>query len=152
DPDSFDALLVRAQLRHRDGRPEPALADLERAVRVKPDDLGALQLLLQVQARLGLTDQAAATRARLRRARAAADLGQRVTREITKKPDAPEVRWRMGRVAAEGGMYTLAAQCFRTALDLDPGYQPARAALAALKADGHLPDAPAARGNARPGP
>jgi hypothetical protein len=56
-----------------------------------------------------------------------------ITREIALRPDDPEPRYRMGRLAAEGGADLLAGRCFEAALALDPGYQPARDGLLALQ-------------------
>lgn len=142
DPDNFDALLVRARQRHLVGEPDPALADLEHAIRINPNHLGALQLLVQVQTRLGLDEQAEATAGRFRRARDRVALMDRLTKEINRRPHDPEPRWRMGQAAAEGGMSTLAYQCFQAALDIDPNYQPARESLANLRANGLAMPAP----------
>jgi tetratricopeptide (TPR) repeat protein len=142
DPDNFDALLVRARQRHLAGEPDPALADLEHAIRINPNHLGALQLLVQVQTRLGLDEQAEATAGRFRRARDRVALMDRLTKEINRRPHDPEPRWRMGQAAAEGGMSTLAYQCFQAALDIDPNYQPARESLANLRANGLAGPAP----------
>lgn len=136
DADNFDALLVRARQRHLDGDSRSALADLEHAARINPNHLGTLQLLVQVQSRLGLSEQAEATADRFRRARDRVALMDRLTREINRRPDDPEPRWRMGQAAVEGGMYTLAYQCFQAAIDVDPNYQPAHEALADLRANG----------------
>jgi tetratricopeptide (TPR) repeat protein len=140
DPESFDARLVRAQIHHREGRPEQALADLESATRINPNHVGALQLLAQVQTRLGRSDQAKATLERTRKTRERLALMDRLTREIHEKPDDPEPRWRMGQAAVEGGMETLAYQCFQAALDVDPTYGPAREALDELRERGEGPD------------
>jgi cytochrome c-type biogenesis protein CcmH/NrfG len=59
----------------------------------------------------------------------------RISREITARPNDPEPRWRLGQVAVQAGMYTLASQSFMAALDIDPGYRPAREALTALQAE-----------------
>jgi tetratricopeptide (TPR) repeat protein len=145
DAETFDALLVRARLHNLAGRTEAALADLERAVRVNPNDPGALQLLAQVQSSLHLTDQLAQTKERLRRTQERIALMDQLTKEINRRPQDPEPRWRMGQAAAEGGIDTLAFQCFQAALDIDPNYKPARDALAKLRAEGRLPSGVSAR-------
>jgi predicted Zn-dependent protease len=142
DPDNFDARLARARVHNLAGRADRALADLEEAARIKPNDLGALQLLAQVQSRLSLTAEAEASRARFRKASDRVALMDRLTREIHQRPEDPEPRWRMGQAAAEGGMHTLAVQCYQAALDLDPNYTPAREALAALQPQGDPRAAP----------
>ena len=50
----------------------------------------------------------------------------------------------------DGGMYVLAYQCFRAALDLDPTYQPARTAMETLQKRGGFD--PAAVAGVQPGP
>jgi tetratricopeptide (TPR) repeat protein len=153
DPENFDARLVRARLRFLDGQLQPALEDLAAARAINPNHLGALQLQAQVQARAGRADEAERTREEFRRARERLELMDRLTREITRNPDDPEPRWRMGRAAAEGGMGTLAFQCFQAALDIDRGYQPAQEGLAKLRESGLIPEsaaAPPANGALRP--
>jgi tetratricopeptide (TPR) repeat protein len=146
DPENFDALLVRAQVRHLSGRSAEAQADLEHALRINPNHLGSLQLLLLVQSRLGRLAQAAATKDRFRKTSDRVALMDRLTREIDRRPSDPEPRCQMGQAAVEGGMVTLAFQCFQAALDVDPKYEPAREALAKLRASGNAAPGP------RPGP
>ena len=133
DPDNVEALLVRARLQVHARRPKLAIADLEAAVRVKPNDIGALQLLAQAQQTLGLTQEAAATRQRADRSRNRETVIVQLTKAIEARPDDPELRWRLGQAAMEGDMYVLAYQSFQAALDLDPRYQPARTALERLR-------------------
>jgi tetratricopeptide (TPR) repeat protein len=133
DPDNIDALLVRAKSQLADGHSDRSLTDLERAVQAHPNNLGALQLLAQVESRLGLAERAARTVERHRRTKDRAVLMDQITREIANRPDDPEPRYQLGREAAEGHQTLLASQCFQAALDLDPSYQPAKDALAALK-------------------
>ena len=54
-------------------------------------------------------------------------------REIEQNPDDPRLLTRLGRAALEGGAPLLASRCFEAALALDPGYQPARKSLTALR-------------------
>jgi tetratricopeptide (TPR) repeat protein len=133
DPGNFDALLVRARLRFLSRRPREAIADLEQAVRVRPNDVATLQLLLQSQKSLGLTKEAAATQELADRARERMALIDQLTKVIDQRPDDPEPRWRLGQAAMEGELYVLAHQCFQAALDLDPRFKPARDALEELR-------------------
>lgn len=132
DAAHFDARLVRGQIRAAQGDAEGALDDLEHASRINPNHVGALQLLLQAQSRLGRAEAADATRALVEASRKRTELMDRLTKEIYNKPTDPEPRVRMGHAALEGKMTTLAYQCFQAALDLDPNYAPAREALAAM--------------------
>jgi hypothetical protein len=54
---------------------------------------------------------------------------------IPRTPDDPQLPWKMGQLFVESQMTLLASRCFEAALALDPNYQPARASLAALRAD-----------------
>jgi tetratricopeptide (TPR) repeat protein len=141
DPDNVDALFVRAQIRHVAGQHEQALADLERAAALNVNHLGVLQLLAQVHARLGHAAQASEARARLEQARARTERMDRLTRDISARPDDPLPRWEMGQLALEGGLDVLAYQCFQAALDIDPNYKPALESLAAMRTEGRAPEA-----------
>jgi tetratricopeptide (TPR) repeat protein len=132
-PDEFPALLVRARLRFLAHQPNLAIADLEKANAVKPNDVAALQLLVLAQSSLGLTAEAAETKSRADRARDRVVRMDQLAKLIDQRPNDPEPRWDMGRAAMEGETYLLAYQCFQAALDLDPSYQPARDALETLR-------------------
>jgi predicted Zn-dependent protease len=134
DPDNSSALLVRAQAEVALGHLEKALPDLERSAAAHPSDLGVLQLLAQVESRLGMTERARITSEKHRKAAERATLMDALTHQIAARPDDPEIRWKMGNAALEGGSTLLASQCFQAALALDPAYQPARDSLAALRA------------------
>jgi predicted Zn-dependent protease len=133
DPSNFDALLTRARARFMARRPREALDDLEKALRARPQDVGTLQLMAQVQKSLGQEAESAETQARAERSRNRILLMDRLAREISKAPNDPYPRFLMGQAAAEGEMYMLAYECFQAALDLDPQYQPAREAMDALR-------------------
>jgi tetratricopeptide (TPR) repeat protein len=127
-------LLVRAQAEVALGHLEKALPDLERSASAHPSDLGVLQLLAQVEARLGMTERSRITGEKHRKAAERATLMGDLTHQIAARPDDPEIRWKMGNAALEGGSTLLASQCFQAALALDPAYQPARDSLVALRA------------------
>jgi predicted Zn-dependent protease len=135
NPDEFPALLVRARLRFLAHQAKLAIADLQKADAIKPNDVPTLQLLVLAQRSLGLASETAATQARADKARERIVRMDKLARLISERPNDPEPRWGLGQEAMEGKMYTLAYQCFQAALDLDPGYQPARAALQALRAN-----------------
>ena len=134
DPGDIEALMTRARLRYAAGQDEGALADVDRAVVVNPNLLAGLSLKLQVESRLGLADRASETALSRKRATERLALMAEITRLIGANPDAAEPRCRLGKVAAEGGQWVLAANCFQAALALDPNYRPAAEGLAALDA------------------
>jgi tetratricopeptide (TPR) repeat protein len=138
DPRNFDALMVRARIRAVTRRARPAIADLQKALEIRPHDRAALQLLAQVQTGAGLIREARETQERANRSRDRIVLRDRLAKLIDERPEDPEPRWRMGQAAMDGQMYVLAYQCFHAALDLDPNYQPARTALEVLKHEKHF--------------
>ncbi|MDG3007671.1 tetratricopeptide repeat protein [Paludisphaera mucosa] len=129
---TFDARFVRGRLRFLARRLEAAAEDLEVAASLKPNDVGALQLLAQVQEALGLKSKAAETLARSEQARRRRESIEAISRSVQERPDDPEARYRMGRAAEEAGMTTLAEQSYRAALDRNPSHRPAAEALAGL--------------------
>ncbi len=133
DPASFEALMIRARVRIRARETQRAINDLEAALRAKPNDRAALQLLSQCQMSLGLTREAKATIERADRARERIELMDRLSKSIDERPEDPEPRWRLGQAAMDGQMYVLAYQCFQAALYLDPSYKPAHRSLEALR-------------------
>ncbi len=133
DPASCEALMVRARVRIRARETQRAIDDLEAALRAKPDDRAALQLLSQCQMSLGLMREAKTTMERADRARKRIELMDRLSKTIDERPEDPEPRWRLGQAAMDGQMYVLAYQCFQAALYLDPNYKPARQSLEALR-------------------
>jgi cytochrome c-type biogenesis protein CcmH/NrfG len=135
DADNSEALLARARTRFQLRQQKQALEDLEHAVRVNRNDLGALQLLGQVQQSLGMSKEAASTQVHTNKSRERISLIDRLSKVIDQNPEDPEPRWRLGKAAMEGEMFELAFQCFQAALDLDPGYRPARDALDELRHD-----------------
>src|SRR5262249_49434848 len=86
DPGNVDALLVRAHIHFRSRRVQLAIADLEAAIRVKPDDIGALQLLAQAQQSIGQTQEAAANRQRADQSRERRALMDQLSKAIEARP------------------------------------------------------------------
>jgi tetratricopeptide (TPR) repeat protein len=132
DPDLVEAVVLRAQLNHAAGRADLALADIERAVELDPNNMSALSLLAQLQAATGKAEESRATLARHRRALERSEQIRKLNVEIEQRPQDPEPRWKLGRLAAEGGLKHLASQSYQAALAIDPNCQPARQGLAAL--------------------
>lgn len=133
EPDRHEALVLRAQALHVQGQHAEALPLAEFAVSQAADDLQALHILASVEGALGLTDRAAATSKRHLQARERSEQIQRLTAEIQKRPDDPEPRLRLGQLAAQAGMTSLALHSFEAALAIDPSSQVAREGLLALR-------------------
>jgi len=134
DPQNVSALVARARVHVVRTHWQEALPDAERAVAAEPNDRGALQLLLQIETWLGLTEHAAATRVKLNITQERIELMDRLAEEIRHAPEDPKLPWKMGQTALEAGSFLLAGRCFEAALALDPNFQPARESLAALRA------------------
>jgi tetratricopeptide (TPR) repeat protein len=133
DPRNPDALLARARCRVARSQWKEALSDVEHAAAAAPDDLGTLQLLGIIETRLGLTERAATTLEKRKRAKERARLMDELTEELRAHPEDPKLAWRMGQVASEAGSIVYAGRCFEASLALDPDYQPARESLTALR-------------------
>ncbi len=136
DPDHREALILRARLQLRQGRPREALAAAERACSLGPNDAAALGLLGSIQAALGQREQADRTRRRRQEVEREDQEIEGLTREILKNPRDPELRCRLGQVAARSGRTPLAIQSYQAALALAPDYQPARQGLIDLGRSG----------------
>lgn len=135
DPLNANALVARARAFGARSLWKQALLDAEQAVLAVPSDLDALQLLLMIENHLGLNERAAETLRRRNNVLEQLQKMDRLTREIEQNPDDPRLRTRLGQAAVEGGAPLLARRCFQAALALDPGYQPAREGLTALRAN-----------------
>jgi tetratricopeptide (TPR) repeat protein len=132
-PECLDALLARARARFQNGQRLEAIDDLKHALKINPNEVGALQLLSQVQRSVGMAAEAAATQEQATKARDRMTLMGQLAKLIDQYPGDPVPRYRMGEAAMEGEMNVLAYQCFRAALDIDPDYEPARTALRKLR-------------------
>ena len=96
--------------------------------------MDALNLLLKIEIRMGLTESATATLANRGRAQERVKLMNQLTEEISGHPEDPKFLCRLGQVAWESGMFLLASRCFVATLALDPNFQLARESLATLQA------------------
>ena len=132
DPDHREALVLSARLRMRQNHPREALAAAERACSLEPNDLTALGVLGSIQAALGQKEQAAGTRERRLRVEQRNQQIEGLMRTILEAPADPEPRCRLGRIAAEAGMRTLAIQSYQAALTVAPDCRPALQGLLAL--------------------
>ncbi len=129
NPDRREPRILKARLLLRDGHPREALSEAEHACVLEPNDLAALGLLSSIQATLGLKEQAARTSERRHEVERRNQQIEELMRAIRESPNDPELRWQLGRTAAEASMRPLAIQCYQAALTLAPDYQPARQGL-----------------------
>jgi len=133
DPRNVPALVARAKAHLARSQWKDALPDAERAAAAAPNDVGILQLLMIIEHRAGLTERSAATRVKLHQVRERLGMMDTLADEIPRRPDDPELLWKLGKLAWEGGQTQLASSCFEAAVVLDPNFQPARESLAALR-------------------
>jgi tetratricopeptide (TPR) repeat protein len=129
DPDRCETLVLHARVQLRRGRGRVALSDAERACSLEPNNLAALSLLSSIQASLGMKDLSARTIARRHEFEQRSKQIETLMQAILEKPKDPELRWRLGRTAAEAGMKPLASQSYQAALVLAPDCEPARQGL-----------------------
>ena len=129
NPDESNALMTKAQLAFLNNQPAIAEEVLKKALSAKPNQPPLLQLLMQAQARQGKTGEATETKKNFQVVSDRILKMDKLTKEISQKPDDPKPRYEMGLLAVEGKMQVLAEQCFRAALDIDPKFELARQAL-----------------------
>jgi predicted Zn-dependent protease len=132
DPDNLEARLVRSKLNLAGGDAARALEDLVAATAAHPGHPLAWLMRSQAESRLGRPEDAARSVERYRAAELRVKRMDQLTRDIAARPDDPALRLALGQAAAEGGATLLAERCYRAALALRPGYQPALEALKAL--------------------
>jgi tetratricopeptide (TPR) repeat protein len=140
DPNLVEAVALRAQLHRATGNASQALADAQRAVALDPNSLAGLNLLAQLQAAAGDIGSSKATLAQHRKVLERSEQIRKLTAQIDQHPDDPEPRWKLGQVAAEGGLYNLASQSYQSALAVDPRCRPALEGLSALGSPGVATD------------
>jgi tetratricopeptide (TPR) repeat protein len=136
DPNMVEAVALRAQLNRATGNSSQALADAERAIELDPNSRAGLNLLAQLQAAAGQTASSQATMARHRKVIERSEQIRKLTAQIEQHPDNPEPRWKLGQVAAEGGLNHLASQSYQAALAVDPQCRPALEGLRSLATAG----------------
>ncbi len=133
NPDDIEARFALAQSLHFLGQFEQALPELEEVVRLDPFHIQGLNLLAQIEARLGFKERSEKTTTRHRNALDRAVEMDRLSQLILKDPENPVPRYEMGLLAVEGGQRLLAYQCFQAALDVDPQFEEAREELKRLE-------------------
>lgn len=129
DPDHRQALILHARLLFGQGRRREALPEAERACSLDPNDVSTLTLLSTIQTSLGLREEAEKTLALKDQVKQRTELMEKLSREIMEHPELPEPRWRLGQLALQGNMTSLAIQSYLGALAQAPSYEPARRAL-----------------------
>jgi tetratricopeptide (TPR) repeat protein len=130
-PDYGPALRTRGQMARQARQPEEAEKWLRRAARVMPYDYQVQYALYEALKDQGKGDDA---REQLARAQQVKDRRERLAdishRKMSERPYDPALHCELGTLLIELGHRDLGARWLRSALQKDPNYQPAHAALA----------------------
>lgn len=132
--DRGEVMWERGQLALDEGKATEAEPLLRRAAKLLPHDRRVVYSLYRCLLEQGHREEAEAVNARV--ARIDADLKRldQVRQEVMKRPDDAALRCEGGLLFLRNGERQEAARWLRLALRLDPGYEPARRALAELEA------------------
>lgn len=129
-PGDGEALAVLGQLELAADRVPDAERHLRAAVARSPGSHAAHWRLSQCLLRLGKTDEAKAEADRAERIKADREAITRLSRQAMDRPSDPRVRYELGVLHRRAGDAQLGAFWLRSALDIDPEFEPARQALA----------------------
>ena len=130
-PDYAPALTGRGQIALQARRSEEAEQWLRRALVVDPYDRQSNYVFYQCLQQQGKVKEAEVQAARLRRVEQ--DISRLIeisNRDMNQKPRDPALHHEVGAIQMRMGHTELAVRWFHSALQLDPGYRPAHAALA----------------------
>jgi predicted Zn-dependent protease len=134
-PDHALALRTRGQFALADQKPSEAEGWLRRAAAVAPDDYQSQWLFYQslqqqnkpeAKAQLQLADEVKERAERL---------GDLQTRRLYEQPLNPALHYELGVMLLRGGHKSVGESWLLSALNLDPNYRPAHAALAEYYAE-----------------
>ncbi len=135
EPDHREALVLQARIRLKEGRPKEALSSAERACELNPNDPATLGLVGSIQAVLGLKRESEQTLGRRKEVERRNREMEELSSQILERPDDLELRCRLGRMASEAGMRSLAIQSYQAALSRSPNCEPAQRGLIDLGVD-----------------
>jgi tetratricopeptide (TPR) repeat protein len=129
-PDYAPALAVKGQLAVERGQYDEAEKWLRQAVSRAPADHRARYSLTLCLMQSGQSEEAKRSEAELRVwEEDAKRFNEIVTRDMVKNPQDPELHFQLGRLLLRSGHREEGLRWLRSALRLDPGYEPARQAL-----------------------
>ena len=130
-PEHGLALRTRGQLAFTYEQPAEAEVWLRRAVKVWPNDYQAHYLLQQALQQQHKADEARAQQRLADETKERAErLGELKGRKLSEKPLDPALHYEMGVLLLRAGHQATGVGWLQSALDLDPDYRPAHAALA----------------------
>jgi tetratricopeptide (TPR) repeat protein len=135
-PDDGEALALLGHLELTADRVAEAERHLRAAVARSPGSHAAHWRLSQCLLRLGKADEAKAAADRADRIKADRAAITRLSRQAMDRPTDPRVRYELGMLHRRVGDPQLGAHWLRSALDLDPEFEPARQALAEHRSGG----------------
>ncbi|MFL5342814.1 MAG: tetratricopeptide repeat protein [Gemmataceae bacterium] len=131
-PDHWLSLRTRGQFANSDGQPERAEAWLRRAARLAPDDYQTQFFLAQALQSQNKPEAAAQQKLAEETKERAERLGELQSRKLYERPNDPALNCEMGVALMRGGRLKEAEGWLLKAVNLDPKYAPAHAALVEL--------------------
>ncbi|MEJ7639988.1 MAG: hypothetical protein WKF75_18950 [Singulisphaera sp.] len=132
--------LRRAQLDQVEGRVDVALGRLDRALATDPYNAQAYYQRSLALGRLGRREESELDRVHYQELNRDLAEMSALNDEADRRPEDPDVRYRIGSLCERLGKRDLAATWYSAALACDPGHAGARAALQALRrAGGRVP-------------
>jgi tetratricopeptide (TPR) repeat protein len=125
------ALLTMGQIELLAGQPAEAEAWLHRAVKVLPNDYSINWSLAECLQQQGKGAEAKAQMARAQEIKNRTErLGEISTRLLSMRPHDPALHYELGKLLLDQGQTERGLSWLRSAVNKDPGYQPANQALA----------------------
>lgn len=114
-----------------EGRSREAIDKLEEAARLAPSQASIRYSLSQAYAQSGDQARSGELFEQSKQIRAQQDRVEEITRQLLKAPNDADLRYEAGKIMMDLGMQDAGADWLRTALQIQPGHQLAREALAA---------------------
>ena len=114
-----------------EGRSREAIDKLEEAARLAPSQASIRYSLSQAYAQSGDQARSGELFEQSKQIRAQQDRVEEITRQLLKTPNDADLRYEAGKIMMDLGMQDEGADWLRTALQIQPGHQLAREALAA---------------------
>lgn len=130
-PKNAAALHLRGKIEMNRGRPAEALAFLHRGAEADPSDAELLYSLFVCLQRAGTPAEARAAEERWKRCDADLRRVGELTRQVSAKPDDPDLRREIGALFLRNGRPADGVRWLESALRVNPGHAATHAALAA---------------------
>ena len=130
-PARADVLVERGRLALREGETASAEAFFRRAVVADPNNLIAHRFLLHRLEANGNSEESRPVAGQLRQLEIRAGRIEQLGNDVQAAPDETEPRYRLGLLLLDNGQEAEGLNWLNSVLQINPGHEPARAALAA---------------------